>query len=355
MSIFPSFKQGIRQLYPGYFALVMATGVIAIAASYLQIAWLAWTLFHFAEAAYLALWLLTLGRLIFYPGELFRDLGSHARGPGFFTIVAATCVLGSGYVILGGELGVARVLWYVGLALWLVLMYTFFTAIMICAEKPGLAGGINGAWLLIVVATQGVALLGALIAPSFSAGRDELLFFSLLMYLLGGMLYILLISLIFYRFTFFRLTPQEFEPSYWIDMGAEAISCLAGTTLIMAAPEWPFLQALLPFLKGQTLLLWATGNWWIPLLLILAIWRHLIKGVPLSYTPQYWAVVFPFGMYTACTFDLARAMGLDFLFAIPRVSIYFALLVWLLAAVGMVHGWLLHIWQDRTMTSSRPK
>ena len=34
-------------------------------------------------------------RLIVYFPSVLGDLNSHARGPGFFTVVAGTCVLGS--------------------------------------------------------------------------------------------------------------------------------------------------------------------------------------------------------------------------------------------------------------------
>jgi Voltage-dependent anion channel len=41
------------------------------------------------------------------------------------------------------------------------------------------------------------------------------------------MLYIWIISLIFYRHTFFVLEPSDLAPPCWINMGAVAISALA--------------------------------------------------------------------------------------------------------------------------------
>ncbi len=77
--------------------------------------------------------------------------------------------------------------------------------------------------------------------------------FSLAMWLGGGMLYIWIISLIFYRYTFFTMSPSDLAPPYWINMGAAAISTLAGTMLVAAAPHSPALEQILPFLRGFTL------------------------------------------------------------------------------------------------------
>ena len=92
----------------------------------------------------------------------------------------------------------------------------------------------------------------------------------------------------------------------------------------------------MPFLKGLTLLFWATATWWIPLLLILSVWRHGTKRVAIAYEPSYWGLVFPLGMYTVCTFQLASALGLDFLYAVPQYFVYFAIAAWTATFIGLV-------------------
>jgi tellurite resistance protein TehA-like permease len=215
-------------------------------------------------------------------------------------------------------------------------MYGFFTAATIRESKPPLEKGINGAWLIAAVATQSISVLGSLLAAHFKGYSDLVLFFSLCMFLIGCMLYLMLITLIFYRFTFFDITRESLTPPYWINMGAVAITTLAGARLILAAGEWRFLAEVQPFLKGFTLFFWSAGTWWIPLLFVLGVWRHIVKRFPLRYDPQYWGMVFPLGMYTVCTIQLSNAINFPPLMLIPRVFVFLALAAWLTAFAGLL-------------------
>lgn len=334
----------IESLHPAYFDFVMATGIVATAANLERLSWLPLGLTYINIAACGVLLTMNAIRLVGFRRRFLKDLADFERGPGFFTAVAGLGILGNQALTILNQPMLARALFVAALLLWLCFNYTVFVEVTVNERKPRFEDGINGGWLISVVATQSVADLAARLS-GFVSRPDVMLFMALSMWLAGGMLYIWLISLIFYRFTFFPFKPDSFLPPFWINMGAMAISALTGATLVDKAQKAAFLTGLLPFLKGLTLLFWATASWWVPMLAILACWQHVIRHFNRPYSLLYWSAVFPLGMYTVSTFELARTLDLPFLMAIPRVFVYIALIAWLATLAAMLHSMRIH-WED---------
>ena len=318
---------------PGSFAFVMATGIVSIAAARAGPLPIAELLFAANLVAFPALCLLFVVRLWQRPVLLLGDLRHHQRGPALLTTVAATCVLGGQVSLLTGHSAVVGALWIVGGALWLGLIYALFAAMTARPVKPAFDHGVDGGWLLVVVATEALAILGTDAARVVPLPQSALLV-SLCLFLLGGLFYLMLLTLIVYRWLFLPMAPDQLAPSYWINMGAAAITALAGARLLPPIAADPALAAAQRFLFTATVLCWSMATWWIPLLAAMTLWRH--RARPLDYRLENWSIVFPLGMYTTATWNLSHALGLPLLAFIPRLFVWIAIAAWCLTFAGML-------------------
>lgn len=75
------------------------------------------------------------------------------------------------------------------------------------------------------------------------------------------MFYLVFITFIAQRFFFSRLWPTDPTPPYWINMGAMAITTVAGVRLLQLAQPSPLLASLRPYIVGFTIMIWAWGTW----------------------------------------------------------------------------------------------
>ena len=328
-------RSPVATLFPGYFALVMATGIIAVGAAQQKLDLLAKALFLVALVAFAILAVLTVARLVAYPRLLISDLTHHSTGFSFLTIVAALNVLGGGAAVIHQWWAFAWAAWIAGVVCWLVLLYPPLLGVILGDPKPALGEGINGTWFLLTVATESVAVLGALLLAHNKAPNQLLEVTILAAFTLGLVLYLIVMTMLFLRWTFSPLGPDELQPPSWIAAGAVAITVLAGSNLLAVRQISPRLDRLAPFVEGMVILAWATATFWFPVMIAIGIWRHLVKRVPLRYHPAYWALVFPIGMYGAATYKMIAVTSLSALDVVPKLALALALVAWALAFVGL--------------------
>lgn len=323
----------LRDLYPGYFALVMATGILSVGTERLGMTLLSAGLLWVASLAYGVLCALSAARAWFFRQRFLQDLRDPQRMFTFFTFVAGSAVLGV-RLLSAGHVAAAEALGALGAAAWWLLSYSTFGTLFLTNEKP-LVAAINGGWLIVVVGTQSVAIIVCHLVGRLP-GESAWTFGAYALWATGVLLYVVLLTLIVLRLGFHRLEAADLSPPYWINMGAVAISTVAAAALLSPAAGQPVLRPAVPALYAAMVALWSWGTWWIPLLVIMGVWKYGVRRVALVYEPTLWSLVFPLGMYTFATLEVSRVTGLRALAQFAAAFVWVALGAWLLVSCGWV-------------------
>lgn len=319
----------LRDLSPGYFALVMATGIVSGGlriegwhAAAIVLLWIGCVAFGLLLAG-------TLWRVLRYRKEVLADEVNPSRSFEFFTFCAAADVLADRFGNQG-DFSAATGFLIVGAASWLVLGYVL-PAMLITRHgmRPALAGA-DGTWFLWVVGAQSIVVaITALPAPQ--AGWLEPVAVS--GWCVGVVLYLAVAVLVLGRLFAFPVRASQLTPSYWVFMGATAISALAGARVLHWTSS-PLISVISPLVAGFSVMLWAFGTWSIPMLMALSLWWEEAR-LPLVYSPGLWSIVFPVGMYGVASYALGTTLHVTWLRGLGSAEIWAGAVVWLLVAAGM--------------------
>ncbi|SFE29041.1 tellurite resistance/C4-dicarboxylate transporter family protein [Blastococcus tunisiensis] len=324
----------VRELTPGYFALVMASGIISVGMRLGGHITVSVLLLAVCATAFVVLVVLNVWRLIGHRDAVAEDFLDPARGFGFFTFIAGGNVLGV-RLAMDGHIGVAAALAGVGFAAWLFLGYVIpWTAVLGRAERPVLTKA-NGTWFIWVVAGQSVATSAATLQPAMPALRDALAVVAVFSWSVSLFLYAAVGIMVSLRLLLFELRPTDLTPPYWVAMGASAITVLAGARIVEMV-DTPMVEATRGLVAGVSVSIWAFGTWLIPVLVAAGWWRHRTHRVPLRYEPSLWSMVFPMGMYAVAATYLSRADDLPLVGVVGAVGIWAAFAVWSLVLAAMV-------------------
>lgn len=331
----------MRDLHPGYFAFVMATGILSTGAFELGPSWLSIVLLAAASAGLVVLGTALAVRLRFFRSAVAADVSEPERVFGFFTITAGLDVLGARFALAGHPV-VTAVLAGIAAAVWLLLTYGVPASLLLARTRDSVLGAVNGSWLLWVVATQSVSLSATVASVVWPTQSALLAPVAVGLWSVGLVLYLMVVALILLRWLTVPMTPAALGPPYTILMGASAITVLAGAQAAGLPATMPVIRATGGFVEAFSFVLWAFGTWWIPLLVILGLWRHVRRHWPLTYEPDLWSVVFPLGMYSAATLTYGKAAHLAFMEGLARVMLWVGVAVW--AAVAAAFG--VRLWRN---------
>ncbi len=318
---------------PGYFALVMGTGIVSVGMdNHRQVA-LSLGLLWVAILGYAVLVAVNVWRIIAFRRQLASDFTDPRRAFGFFTFVAGTDVLGARLAIAGWR-GLALALLVVGAISWFVLGYVVpWTAVLGRSVRPVVAAA-NGTWFIWVVASQSIGVLAAVLEPQTHAGRRELALLAVFSWSVGVFLYAAAGVFVAARLMLYPLDPADLTPPYWVAMGATAITVLAGARIVEMA-DAPMVAATRGLIAGASVVFWAFGSWLIPALVAAGWWRHAVHRIPLRYEAAWWSIVFPLGMYGVAGYYIGRADNLPIVRSVGENETWFALAVWAAVLVAM--------------------
>lgn len=323
-------RREVRDLNPGYFALVMATGIVSKALLLDDAATLSGALLGAGLVAYVLLAAAYGWRLARYRREFLADARDPARSFAFFSFVAASDVLAARLAGDGHQVAAAALL-AAGGAGWLLLSYSLpLVLIGRAGSAPALAGA-NGTWFIWVVGTQSIAVAATSLRPPLPAALTAL---AVCCWAVGVTLYLIIAVMVTAALFARPVRSAELTPPYWVFMGATAISVLAGAQLLALPPD-PLGTAVRGTVSGLSVTLWAFGTFLIPLLVGAGVWRHLMRRIPLAYEPGLWSIVFPVGMYGVGSRELGAVLGVSWLVTLGRDEAWLALAVWALVALAM--------------------
>jgi tellurite resistance protein TehA-like permease len=325
--------RAVEGLTPGYFALVMASGIVSIGLRLEGFAVLSTALLVVCGTAFVVLVTLTVVRFVAFRAATADDFMDPRRAFGFFTFVAATNVLGVRLGMQGWYAATAGLLVVAGLT-WLVLGYVVpWTAVLGQQERPIVAAA-NGTWFIWVVASQSVAVAAATLEPVADSGRRELALLAVMSWSVGVFLYAAVGILVSLRLMLYKFGPEDLTPPYWVSMGALAITVLAGARIVEMANA-PMVDATRGLIAGLAVVFWAFATWLIPVLVAAGWWRHIVRRVPLRYEATMWSIIFPLGMYAVAGIYLGEADRLPLVRMVGRLELWVAFSAWAVVFAAM--------------------
>ena len=333
MSFNEVFNEQIKNFPPPYFSLVMATAILAIGAELLKWDLLSDSVLVLAILLYALLLFVYIFRSIKFWKKVKMDLKMHMKGPGFLTFVIATAVLGIGFELIWKANVAAQILFGVAMFSWVIILFTLLLGTSLKPKKPPLVKTISGSWLLVVVSIQSLVILTGFVEKKLSS-FPWLLEFSLLLWLLGALMYIVFVTLVLYRLIFLPVRPDKISPSFWLDAGAAASLTFAGVSILNSAPAGHTIAGYAPVIKVLALLGWVAASWWLILLVLQETWRHLKVGF--SYSVGYWSLVFPLGIYAIASKRSAEVFKFPVLKDIGNIFVYLTLILWVLIFIWMI-------------------
>ncbi|WP_339490928.1 TDT family transporter [Pseudomonas rhizophila] len=357
LSHLPRPLEAIRQFTPNWFAVVMGTGVLALALAQ-------WPgdvpgLHLLAEGVWLfnvLLFVLFTGlytaRWVLFFDEARRIFGHSTVSMFFGTIPMGLATLINGLLVFGlprwgGRVVLlAETLWWIDVAM--ALACGVLIPFLMFTRQEHRIDQMTAVWLLPVVAAEVAAASGGLLAPHLADAHSQLVMLvtSYILWAFSLPVAFSILTILLLRMALHKLPHENMAASSWLALGpigtgALGMLLLGGDApLIFAANDLPGLgevAAGVGVVAGITL--WGFGLWWMLMALLITA-RYLRTGIPFNL--GWWGFTFPLGVYALATLKLASLLSLGFFTVFGCVLVAMLAVMWLIVGrrtvLGAWHG-----------------
>ncbi|MFE4502468.1 TDT family transporter [Rhodococcus sp. NPDC056743] len=342
--------QILGNLGPNWFASVMGTGIVAIAATTLPVqvrgqhvfALVMWTL---AAILLVVLVVAVAAHWVRHP----TVARSHAHNPqmahfygaapmAFLTVGAGALLIG--HTLIGERAAVVldASLWTVGtvggLFTAMTIPYLMFTQYKVEADAA------FGGWLMPVVPPMVSAATGALLIPHMppGTGRTTMLYGCYAMFGLSLFASFIIITMVWSRLAHFGTSGTARVPTLWIVLGPlgqsiTAVGVLGTNAHLAVSPQLASGMEVFAILFGVPV--WGFAVLWIGLATALTV-RTARQGMPFALT--WWSLTFPVGTFVTGTTQLAVHTELPAFRYAAAIAYVGLLATWCLVAVRTARG-----------------
>jgi len=333
---------------PNWFAAVMGTGIVAIAA--VTLPYRVPGLHSFA----LAVWVLAAAMLVAFTAALavqwirHRERAlAHAANPvmaqywgapamALMTVGGGTLLVGRSWLGLSAAVNTDWALWGLGTALGLVtacwIPYLMMTRHEIAED------GAFGGWLMPVVPPMVSAANGALLVPFAASGQARLSLLAGCYAMFGISLFasLIIIPLVWSRLVIHKTLPAIMVPTCWILLGplGQSITAAGNTAKVaglVLRPPYPAGADVFALLYG--LPTWGFAMLWLAIATALTV-RAVRRGMPFG--PTWWSFTFPVGTVVTGTISLAARTGSEVLRGASLVLFVLLAVAWLVVLARTV-------------------
>ncbi|QIB07294.1 TDT family transporter [Pseudomonas fluorescens] len=357
LSHLPRPLDAIRQFTPNWFAVVMGTGVLALAlaqwpgnVSGLRL--LGEGLWLFNILLFVVFTGLYAARWVLFFDEARRVFGHSTVSMFFGTIPMGLATIINGFLVFGlprwgdGVLPLAEALWWLDVAMsvacGVLIPFLMFT------RQEHRIDQMTAVWLLPVVAAEVAAASGGLLAPHLADTHGQLVMLvtSYVLWAFSLPVAFSILTILLLRMALHKLPHENMAASSWLALGPIGTGALgmlllgSDAPLIFAANGFPGvgeIAAGLGLVAGITL--WGLGLWWMLMALLITA-RYLRTGIPFNL--GWWGFTFPLGVYALTTLKLADLLGLAFFRVLGCVLVAMLVVMWLIVGrrtvLGAWHG-----------------